>query len=274
MTLVARPDLSQRTTLSKSALVAAGLCGAKAWFDIHERRPIVRSEKITFGSAVDAAVEQVLTAVRAGVPIEQDRYMAAAEEVVARDEVEVDLEDVDRAATRFVIEVLPKYDFALCGLQVTLREDLDGLEEAEGHPDVRLHDGSLWDVKTAAKSKPADAAATSVELGFYALLSEAERRLPVPRVGYWTWVRVTRPYWQILEAPVTDEMRRRTFELAAAYVRAKKADALLNRNAETPLNFTFPSGPKNLSLCSSCQYSPAFGGPCVLAVQGAVDDVA
>lgn len=273
MTLVARPDLSTRTNLSKSVLVEADLCGAKAWFNIHDRRPLIPAENITFGSAVDAGVEVILTSARAGVPIEIERALASAQEVINRDETGVDIDEVERALFAFTTTIVPHVDFAFCRLQDTLREDLPELGEAEGHPDVILADGSIFDVKTAKRAKPADAAATSVELGFYALLAEASG-ITVPRVGYWTWVRTKRAAWQALEADVTDEMRRRTYELAAAYTRAKRADEVLNRRAEMAQNFSFPSGPKNLGLCGTCQYNPAAGGPCRLAVQGVSDAVA
>ena len=81
--LVTRPDLSARTILSKSALTVADLCGSKAWFDIHDRRPLIPAENITFGSAVDAGVEQILTMRRAGMAIDERRSIAAAAEVIA-----------------------------------------------------------------------------------------------------------------------------------------------------------------------------------------------
>ena len=271
--LVERPDLSARTILSKSALVTADLCGSKAWYEIHDRRKLIPAENITFGSAVDAGVEQILTMRRAGLSIDERRFMSAAAEIATRDDIEVDLDEIERALSQFVLVVMPNYDFGFCALQLAIREDLDGLGEAEGHPDVVLQDGSIFDVKTSKRSKPADAAATSIELGFYALLAEAEGGT-VPRVGYWTWVRTAKPMWQTLETPVTDEMRRRAYELAAAYMRAKRADEILNRKADTPQNFTFPSGPKNLGLCGTCQYNPAVGGPCRLAVQGGESDAA
>lgn len=275
MALAVRPDLSQRTMLSKSALVSADLCGSKAWYEIHDRKPLIPSEKITFGSCLDAGVEQILTAVRAGIPATEAHPLDAAEEVMARDGIDIDLAELDRALSRFLADVLPRYDWALCGLQVHLTEELAGLGTGDGHPDIRLHDGSIFDVKSASRAKSADAAATSVELGFYGLLSEAETKVPTPRVGYLTWCRTARPSWQVLEAPFTDEMRRRTRAQAAGYVRAKAADELLNRNVTAPINFTFPSGPRNVGLCGTCQYNPAFGGPCQLAVQeGITDDAA
>lgn len=269
--LVLRPDLSQRTVLSKSAVTAAEWCQTRAWFDLHERRPTIQTERLVFGSCLDAATEQLMATARAGLPITEAKPLLAAEEVLLRSEVAVDLTEIATACDRFSRDVMPSYDFALCGLQAELHEDVEGIGEVEGHPDVRLADGSIFDVKSAKKRKYDTDAQTSAELGLYALLSEAETGKPTPRVGYWTWVRTAKPGWQILEAPVTDEMRRRTRAIVSAYVRAKAADELLNRNAKTPLNFTFTGGPKFSGLCADCAYSPVFGGPCQLAVQGESD---
>lgn len=272
MTLAVRPDLSERTALSKSTLTGFDMCGTKAWYSIHDRRPLILSEKIVFGSALDAAVEQLMTAARAGIPLEQAKPLLAAEEVMARDGIELDLAQIGAACGAFVRDIMPHHDFRMAGLQANLHEDIEGIGEVDGHPDVRLADGSIYDVKSSSRAKPTDAAATSVELGIYGLLSEAESGRPCPRVGYWTWVRTQRPYWQPLEVPFTDEMRRRTRAVAMAYVRAKAADDLLNRGAKSPINFSMTAGPKNVSLCNGCQYSPAFDGPCQLAVQGGSDD--
>jgi hypothetical protein len=92
----------------------------------------------------------------------------------------------------------------------------------------------------------------------------------VPEVGYWTWVRSSRPYWQQVSFPVTDELRRWTVEKAASYIRAKRADEVLNRDAAEPTNYTFTAGPMNRSLCGTCQYAPT----CAIAWKGAADDAA
>jgi hypothetical protein len=267
MTLVQRPDLSTRTVLSKSAIASADWCQTRAWYDIHERRQTIPTERLVFGSCLDAAVEQLMAAARASLPMEEARPLLAAEEVMGRDGIDIDLSEIARGCETFVRDVMPRYDFALAGLQVALHEDIAGVGETSGHPDVRLRDGSIFDVKSAKKAKFATDAATSTELGLYALLSEAERGALTPRVGYWTWVRTAKPYWQVLEAPVTDEMRRRTRAVASAYVRARAADELLNRGQEHPVNFTLTGGPKFAALCGDCAYSPAAGGPCQLAVQ-------
>lgn len=272
MTLAVRPDLSARTVLSKSAISEADWCQTSAWYSLHARRPIIQTERLIFGSCLDAAVEQLMVAARAGLPMEAAKPLLAAEEVIERSEFkDVDLTEIATACDRFVQAVMPHFDFALVSLQPEIHEDVPGIGEVQGHPDVRLSDGSIFDVKSAKRAKGDTDAQTSIELGLYALLSEAETGKPTPRVGYWTWCRTSKPYWQILETPVTDEMRRRTRAVASAYVRAKAADELLNRNAPTPINFTFTGGPKFAGKCADCQYNPAVGGPCQIAVQGEFD---
>lgn len=261
--LAVRADLSARTSLSKSALAVADLCGQKAWQEIHHRRPMIPNPDVTFGSAVDAALEQVLMAARAGLPIDTAQPMAAAAEIVERDGIEIHMDEVAAAVHDFTRDILPAHDWALCGLQVHLNAEIEGWGECDGHPDIVLGDGSVWDNKTSKRKKET---ARSLELGFYALLREATTGIAVPEVGYFTRVRVSRPYWQTISTPVTDEFRDWTRERVDAYVRATRADALLNRAGGEPVNWTFPSGPKNGGLCRTCQYNPMFGGPCPMAV--------
>lgn len=267
MTLVSRPDLSQRTSLSKSALTTFDFCATKAWHEIRHRAPLIPAENITFGSALDAAVEIVISYLRMEQPADVDRAADAAAEVIARDATEVDPGEVRTAVARFLIDVAPQYDFRYAKTQATLRvPDLAGLGEAEGHPDVILADGRIYDVKSAKRAK--DAHEATVELGFYAVLSEADTGEAVPWVGYWTWVRTQRPYWQTVAFAVTDELRRWTVEKAAAYMRAKRADAVLNAKSAEPVNYSFTSGPRNGSLCGTCQYAPV----CALAYRGEASD--
>ena len=86
------------------------------------------------------------------------------------------------------------------------------------------------------------------------------------------YVRAKKPYWQIAEAPVTDELRRWAYEKSAAYVRARKADAVLNRNG-TANNYSMTGGPRFAGLCTDCPYNPALGGSCLIALQGEEVDV-
>ena len=270
MTLVQRPDLADRTALSKSALTTFDLCQTQAWYQIHERRPLIPNERITFGSAVDAGVEQIATFLRAEQTVDMNRVMAAAMEVVNRDEVAIDIDEVERAAERFMVEVAPKRDWAFVQTQADLTTEFPDLGPANGHPDLIFRDNAVDDVKTAKRAKPDE---PTLELGWYALLVEEVTAKPVPTVGYLTWVRVTRPYWQELRVPVTDELRRWSRARSLAYVKARRADQMWNsrKGAGEAENVSFPGGPKFSSLCDGCAYAPANGGPCQQAWRGESD---
>lgn len=267
MTLVVREDLTYRTALSKSALGLFEICATKSWHAIHDPRPWVPNERMTFGSAVDAGVEVIVKTVASGQPVQMDRAFAAAVEVVERDGVELVFSDVERAIERFETDVVPKFDWRHTVTQASVTAELEGLGECNGHPDIILGDGRVFDVKTSARAKDVP----SLELGFYALLMEASSGVPVASAGYMAWIRLKTPYWQVAEAPVTDELRRWAYEKAAAYVRAKKADALLNSKTDHPLNFSMVGGPRNASLCLDCPYNPALGGTCLIAMQEVSD---
>ena len=249
-----RDDLSQRTALSKSALTAFEMCQSQAWFGKHYRLPLIPQERITFGSAVDAAVEQAIRYISDGKPIDNDACLALAESIIERDGTEVDIDEVDKALTRFVVEVAGHYDFRGVRLQERISGELPDLGEVDGHPDVWLADSRIFDVKTAKRVKPDE---PTLELGFYALLGQAVRLEPVPSVGYWTWVRTAKPSWQRLEWPVTPELLRWTVENAASYVRATRIDDQINERKDTPENWSMTGGPKlGRSSCLTCQYSP------------------
>jgi len=261
MTLV-RDDLSQRTALSKSQLTVMDMCGQKAWLEIHHRRPFIPDERTTFGSAVDATVEQVIRRRDKEFGTDHaDALTNAAREAIERNGVEVDLGLVSDAAEGFERDILPKHDWTGVELQRHLNAEIPGWGEVDGHPDILLP-GAVWDVKTSARMKDT---ARTVELGLYALLAEAEGH-PVAEVGYFCWVRTKKPYWQTISTPITPEFLDWTRERVDAYVRARNADVLLNGNAPEPVNWTFPSGPKNGGICRTCQYNPTLGGDCRMAV--------
>lgn len=262
MTLVVRDDLSQRTALSKSALTQFDMCQTASWYDLHDRKPLIPNERITFGSAVDAAVEMIVKQIRDEGNVVMARVMDAVQEVVDRDETEVNVDEVETAAERFVAEFAGTRSWEGVATQPNIIVNLPDLGEISTHPDLVYANNDVDDVKT---SKRAKADEPTLELGFYALAVEAFDGRPVERVGYLTWVRVTRPYWQAISFPVTDELKRWTRERAGAYIRAKKADELLNRKADIPRNFSFPGGPAFRSMCDGCQYAPANGGECASA---------
>lgn len=262
MTIVVRPDLSDRTALSKSALTQFDLCQTKAWFSIHDKRPFVPNEKVTFGSAVDAGVEQMAFDLRAGHPIDEAKAFGAAAEIVERDGVELVFSEVESALRKFPAQVAHLYDWTDVSLQTHLNFHVEGLGEVDGHPDLIWPDNTVRDVKTGKPKKSAE----TPELGLYALLVEAVTGRRVPAVGYIYYDRsLATPKWGVIEAPFTDEYHRWAYERAAAFARAKQGDALLNAD-QVPVNYTMTGGPKFDGLCTDCPYSPALGGPCSITL--------
>jgi hypothetical protein len=269
MTVGERPDLSLRTGLSKSVLTTFEWCQTEAWWKLHSPLPFVTNEKVVFGSAVDRGVEVYITAARAGltdadVADLHERAWSAAWEKVVEDEyeAEIDTEELTAALRQFNHGVIPAHDWTGVRTQAAINVPIDGLGECDGHPDVILASNAVWDVKTGSPKQTA----RTLELGFYALLVEAETGQPVPEVGYIFWNRkLKQPKWDHAREAVTDEFRRWAYEGAAAYVRAKKADEALNAKAATPQNYSFPGGPSWAGKCATCVYAPVNGGPCARA---------
>ena len=263
MSLVVREDLSKRTALSKSQLVSGEMCQTAAWWDIHERRPLIASEPLTFGSAIDAGCEQIVWHAARGQEAGA-KPMQAALEAAARDPgIELDWDEVREALDSFRVDVAPQFDWADAVVQPRIDADIPGLGPCSGHPDIILGDGTILDVKTGKQAKVAG----GLELGFYALIAEASG-LVVPRVGYLAWVRVKKPYWQIALADVTDELRRFAMSRALAFARARDLDAAVNAGEDVPVNYTLTGGLSRGWKCPTCAYSPANGGPCEIAARG------
>jgi hypothetical protein len=269
MTLVVREDLSHRTELSKSQLTTADFCQTAAWFGIHDRRPMLPSERLTFGSAIDAACEQMVYAASRGLSPDS-KAMQAALEVAARDGMDLDWDEVKAAINGFRDQVMPTIDWMDAVVQPTVRADIEGLGPCSGHPDIILADGTILDVKTGKQHKTP----FGTELGFYALLVEAadfhennRQHMPVPRVGYLTWLRFAKPHWETTIIDVTDELRRYAMARALAFARARDLDAHVNEGESTPVNYTLTGGPKGPGQCATCEYSPANGGPCEIAMR-------
>jgi hypothetical protein len=267
MTVGERPDLSLRTGLSKSVLTTFEWCQTEAWWKLHLPLPFITNEKVVFGSAVDRGVEVYMTAARAGITqddtdLHARAFDAALQKMEEDEEIEVDHVEVRHALTSFHRDIIPSFDWTEARTQAAINLPLDGLGECDGHPDVILATNAVWDVKTGSPKQTA----RTLELGFYALLVEAETGRTVPEVGYIFWNRkLQRPKWGVVTEVVTDELRRWAYEGAAAYVRAKKADEALNAKAATPQNYSFPGGPAWAGKCAGCVYSPANGGPCARA---------
>lgn len=270
MTVVTRPDLTHRVALSKSALVGFDLCQTKAWFDIHDRRQMLPSEKVTFGSALDAATEILIAFHRDGRPeADADRLAADAITGIAeRDELELPLDELHAALRGFRAEVMPKFDWTGAATQPDLWADIEGIGEVNGHPDIVLADHRILDVKSSARAKDMP----SAELGLYALLLEGAHGVTVPEVGYLTWVRSGRGRWVIQRQEVDDELRRWSWEQLRRFAAAKALDAQINAGAEVPTNVVFGGGPKFSGLCGDCQYAPWNGGSCAIAYKGGSEE--
>lgn len=253
--IVERPDLSTRTTLSKSALVGFDLCQTKAYFELTDRRPSRPSEKLTFGSALDAAIEALVTGAREGWIAEKAVALAgdAARYVQERDGLDIDTVELARAVRGFWEGVVPLHDWSAARTQVELRATIAGLGEIEGHPDILLP-GAVWDVKSSARYKDMP----SLELGLYGILAEEAEGIPVTEVGYFTWVRSGKGRWVTQRMEFTDAIRAWTWANARRYAGAR----------ELGEPRAFSGGPKFPGLCSDCQYAPQWGGPCEIAWMG------
>lgn len=252
-----------REFLSKSFLTGLDWCGWAQWWSIHEPRPFIRDEGIVFGSAVDAGTQAIITMKRAGDTVDMDRALTPAAAILNETDIPVDALAVQVAIEQFVR--LP-FDWTFAKVQHHIRLEVPGLGMVDAHPDIILRDGSVYDVKTSKRSKAADAAEKSYrELGFYALLRQYETGETPPHVGYITWVRSQKPYWQVVEAPVTDRMLRVAYLTAQGVARALQADQMLNEGLAEPVNAVFTSGPAWPGKCATCPYAPYNGGRCEIA---------
>lgn len=266
--LVVRDDLSKRDPrrhLSKSFIAQTHNCGQRAWFSIHDPRPWVAPEKVTFGSAVDAGVEVIVKALERGEqPDVNDAWDAARLRVDGETNTPNDLEVFAALASFAEWSVVHEVHWPGTVTQPHIRLELDGIGEVDAHPDLLLPQGyedprvgTIVDIKTGKAAKPANAAATSyTELGLYALLVRETEKPPYPpmSVAYWTYVRSKKPWWQEVVAPVTPHLLSVARHRVAAVARAIEADALLNDGVTTPTNSVFVAPPR--FGCSDCQYSP------------------
>jgi hypothetical protein len=249
--IVTRPDLFRRTALSKSEISTARWCELQAFYSRTDPRPWIVTPDMAFGSALDAAIEVAVTALRADMAIPTPRCLAAASEVAMRDEQEVDLEEVGNAVELFGVTVAPRFDWSHGQFQQTIRVPIDGLGECEGHPDLLLPD-TILDVKSAKRAKTEADIYFGSELGFYALLRERETGERVKEVGYLTWIRLKHPLWQTLVVEVTDDLLAEGMTHARRQVQLRKLiDTVKEKGADPTLYF---SGPRFDSKCLDCAW--------------------
>ena len=250
-----------RKHLSKSFMVGADLCGERAFLDIHHPRPFVSNERMAFGTAVDAGIQHLIGFGEEGA-VATDWAMAA----LKPGSPAVDRLAVEQALVDFAATILPAFSWTDALVQHHIRIDIAGMGTIDCHPDIILNDGTILDIKTASKAKSATAAQEAIlELGFYAFARFYETGKMPPRVGYVTWVRSAKPYWQVVMADVTPKMIDRAVARAATYRRALEADMAHNQGREHPQNVAFPNGPRFGGLCNDCVHNPRNGGGCSIS---------
>lgn len=252
MTLVTRPDLSKRTALSKSEITTAYWCELQSFHARSDPRPWKPSPDMTFGSALDAAVEIAIVALRSEQAIPIDRCLAAATEMALRDDNPVNLDEVELAVEQFGVVVAPQFDWRTAQVQPTIRVSIDGLGECEGHPDI-IVGSTILDVKAAGKAKSAESIYFAPELGFYVALRERETGEPLEKVGYLSWLRLKRPMWQVLVVDVTDDLRAEGMTYALRQIQRRKLiDTVAAKHADPTAYF---SGPRFDSKCLDCAWN-------------------
>lgn len=264
---VVREDLTHRDPrerISKSFVQQVQNCGQRAWYQIHDPRPWVAPEKVTFGSAVDAGVEVIVKALAGGDDPDVARAHLAAMLRVDGEQNRPDDAEVLVALERFADwSVVHEVYWPGTATQTHIRIELPGIGEVDAHPDLLLPQGfedprvgTIVDIKTAKAAKPANAAATSyTELGLYSLLVDASGAGARPMsVAYWTYVRSKKPWWQEVTAPVTDHLLSVARHRVAAVARGIEADALLNDGVAVPVNSVFLTPPRY--GCGDCQWQP------------------
>lgn len=249
--LVERPDLSRRTALSKSEISTGEWCGIQGYYSRAEPRPWNVTPEMKFGSCLDAAVEIAVKALRADQPIPVATCLAAATEVAQREELDVDLNEIEDAIHQFGVVIAPRYKWETALSQHTIRVEIDGLGACEGHPDFILGD-LIKDVKAKGKSVSNNDIWFGSELPFYALIRERETGEPVKHIGYWVWLRQVSPKWQDITVEVNADV------LAEGMARARRQlhlrrliDTVKERGAD-PAEFFV--GPKFDSKCLDCAW--------------------
>ena len=130
-----RPDLSQRTGLSKTLLTAWELCERKAWFSKWGRRPFIPSEGTVFGNAIDMGVETIIRYHRMGRPIREGRGLRMAMLRGQQDDIALDADEVRHALALFEVDVVPEFDWTHAITQHHLRT----VDQRDRQPQLLLH---------------------------------------------------------------------------------------------------------------------------------------
>jgi hypothetical protein len=201
-----------RVGLSKSLMVRP--CQRSGWYSEHvrdsegKRLRFAMPEKVHFGSAVDSAHLELVYAASQGKEPDLDlaiaKGMERARQSTASEPIDWDVFRIQltNAMTLFLTQPDGLARIPLEGIRfqgangVSLKAD-----DVIGTPDYLLGDGSVLDVKAAARRKTVRDFWRSAEMPIYTWLAATEHGVLPPKVIYQVYVRVTKPYWQWIEIP-------------------------------------------------------------------------
>ena len=255
----------KRTGISKSLITSTALCGRKGWFSEHvrlpdgSRVPWIIPERVAFGAALDEAVLSIAFAERAGSTWNPYEVLADGMGAVRGKKTEAGIDwikfedDLKVAIDLFVFDVLrhgtsdaPLVDFNKAFLQGLDGESLR-VGDLIGTPDFILSGTTrpngrtlILDLKTSTRSK-SEKDLRSAELSYYAYLWASWMEGDLPDVGYLTYVRKTKPAYQLLTGSVTSAQ----LLLAEEYVKTTRS--IISSRAQEDVAFS-------TNFCGSCEW--------------------
>jgi hypothetical protein len=163
-------------------------------------------EKVHFGSAVDSAHLELVYAASAGkepdleLAIEKGMESVRGAEIEDRTTFEVQLRNAMTLFLRDEVNGLARIPLEGIRFQGANGQSLRA-DDVIGTPDYLLGDGSVLDVKTAARKYSVEKFWRSAEMPVYAYLAATEHGILPPRLVYQVYVRVIKPYWDWVETP-------------------------------------------------------------------------
>jgi hypothetical protein len=255
----------KRTGISKSLITSTALCGRKGWFSEHvrlpdgSRVPWILPERVAFGAALDEAVLSIAFAERTNTSWNPYEVLADGMGAVRGKKTEPGIDwlkfedDLKIAIDLFVFDVLrhgsseaPLVDFHGSKLQGLDGESLR-VGDLIGTPDFILSGDTrpngrtlILDLKASSRSK-SEKDLRSAELSYYAWLWAAYTKGDLPDVGYLTYVRKTKPTYQLLTGSVTSAQ----LLLAEEYVKTTRS--IMSAGAQEDVAFS-------TNFCGSCEW--------------------
>lgn len=255
----------KRTGISKSLITSTALCGRKGWFSEHvrlpdgSRVPWIIPERVAFGAALDEAVLSIAFAEREGSSWNPYEVLADGMGAVRGKKTEPGIDwikfedDLKVAIDLFVFDVLrlATSDDPLVNFKGAYLQGLDGeslrVGDLIGTPDFILSGNTrpnkrtlILDLKASSRSK-SEKDLRSAELSYYAWLWAAHTQGDLPDVGYLTYVRKTKPAYQLLTGSVTSAQ----LLLAEEYVKTTRS--IMGARAQEDVAFS-------TNFCGSCEW--------------------